>query len=88
MTLDEQFVKAQADVTTLSSAPDSETMLQLYSLFKQATKGDVSGKKPGMLDFVGKAKYEAWETQKGKSSETAKKDYVALVTKLLKADGK
>lgn len=82
MNLTEQFQDAQARVTQLPSAPDSDVMLQLYSLFKQGTVGDVDGKKPGMLDFIKKAKYEAWETRKGLSKEAAMQEYIELVNSL------
>lgn len=49
---------------------------QFYGLFKQATVGDVNTPKPGMMQFVEKAKWTAWESNKGKSSEQAKKEYV------------
>ena len=48
-----------------------DELLQLYSLFKQATVGDVNTDRPGMLDFKGKAKWDAWEKVKGKSKEDA-----------------
>lgn len=54
----------------------NEQKLQMYALFKQATEGDVSGKKPGMMDFVARAKYTAWEELKGTDSETAMKKYI------------
>ena len=80
--LDSQFDQAVKDSKNLSERPDDKTMLQIYALYKQATSGDVEGDKPGMFDFVAKAKYEAWEKQQGKSAEQAKKDYVALIDKL------
>jgi len=57
-------------------------MLQLYALFKQGSSGDVSGKKPGMFDFVGVAKFDAWENLKGLAPDDAKKKYIDLVSKL------
>jgi acyl-CoA-binding protein len=54
----------------------NEQKLQMYALYKQATEGDVSGKKPGMMDFVARAKYTAWEELKGKSSDDAMKKYI------------
>ena len=58
--LDAAFEQAQKDVKTLTERPSNDDLLALYSLFKQATDGDVSGKRPGMLDMVGRAKYDAW----------------------------
>lgn len=79
-----QFNQAAEDVKKLSSRPDNQTLLELYALFKQATDGDVSGSRPGMLDVKGRAKFDAWAKKKGLSSEAAMKDYLALVTKLIK----
>ncbi len=83
MELKEQFEKAVADSKLLPSKPDNETLLQLYSLYKQGTEGDVNVDPPGnMFDFVGKAKYEAWSSLKGKPKEAAMQQYIELVTKL------
>ena len=78
-----QFEKAAADVKSLSERPDNDTMLRLYALYKQGSEGDVKGAKPGFLDFVGSAKYEAWEKLQGVSSEQAMKKYIDLVKKLV-----
>ena len=77
------FDKAAADVKSLSERPDNDTMLRLYALYKQGSEGDVKGERPGFLDFVGAAKYEAWEKLQGTSSEQAMKKYVDLVNKLV-----
>ncbi len=84
MTLDESFLDAQQRVKQLSAAPDNDVLLDLYSLFKQGTAGDVSGSRPGMLDFKGRAKFDAWAKKKGVTPEAAKNAYVALVDKLTK----
>jgi acyl-CoA-binding protein len=81
--LKQQFEKASADVKKLTERPDNDTMLRLYALYKQGSEGDVKGAKPGFLDFVGAAKYEAWEKLEGTSSEQAMKKYVDLVKKLV-----
>lgn len=60
----------------------NEQKLQMYALYKQATEGDVSGKKPGMMDFVARAKYSAWEELKGQSSEQAMQKYINEVEAL------
>lgn len=82
MALKDDFAKAQKDIKTLSSL-DNENLLNLYSLYKQATQGDVSGKRPGMLDLKGRAKYDAWSKMEGMGQDEAMKKYVALVKKLL-----
>lgn len=83
MELVTQFEEAVAASKTLNEKPSNEILLQLYSLYKQATEGDVSGEAPSNpFDFVAKAKYNAWEEQKGKSKEHAMQEYITLVAKL------
>ena len=79
---DAEFSQAQEDVKQLSDDPGNEAKLTLYALYKQATAGDVSGKKPGMLDMVGRAKYDAWSKVKGTSTDEAKQQYIAFVHSL------
>ena len=81
--LKQRFAQAQEDVVSLAERPDNATMLKLYSFYKQATDGDVSGDKPGMFDLVAKKKYEAWSGLKGMSSDEAMQAYVAEVERLL-----
>ena len=81
-TLEEQFATAQADVQTLAERPDNDTLLELYSFYKQATEGDVTGDKPGAFDFKARAKYEAWEARKGMKRDVAMKAYIRLVEHL------
>ncbi|WP_461452110.1 acyl-CoA-binding protein [Mucilaginibacter sp.] len=82
MTLKENFNKAVLESKEIPKRPDNETLLQLYSLYKQATEGDVNGEKPAMFDFVAQAKYNAWTSLKGTSTDDAMQQYVALVEKL------
>lgn len=86
MTLQEQFDKASKDVHTLKERPGNDILLKLYSLHKQASVGDVNGEEPGMFDFIAKAKYNAWATQKGLTTDEAMKQYVDLVNSLLAAN--
>ena len=83
MALADDFASAQERVKTLKSKPSNDTLLELYSLYKQATAGDVEGKRPGMLDLKGRAKYDAWAARKGTSKDAAMEKYVALVNRLL-----
>jgi len=76
------FERASSAARSLPERPDDRTMLELYALYKQGSSGDVSGPKPGFFDFVGTAKYEAWEKLKGLAPEEAQGRYVALVRKL------
>ena len=77
-----RFEQAMVDVKGLSKRPSDNDMLSLYALYKQATEGDVSGKKPGMFDFVARAKFEAWEGLKGTSAKDAMQGYIDKVRAL------
>jgi acyl-CoA-binding protein len=77
-----KFEKAVADSKKLSEKPDNSTLLKIYALYKQASEGDVEGKRPGLTDFVGRAKYDAWAGQKGKSANDAMQEYVDLIESL------
>lgn len=76
------FEDAAERAQRLATRPDNETLLKLYSLYKQATVGDVQGKRPGFTDFVGRAKYDAWTKLKGQTPEDAKRAYIQLVQDL------
>jgi len=76
------FEAAVAASKTLSERPDNQTLLQLYALYKQASAGDVEGKRPGFSDMIGRAKYDAWAGLKGTASEDAMQRYIALVESL------
>ncbi len=82
MALQDDFNAAVIRSKELTQKPSNEDLLSLYSLFKQATEGDVSGDRPGGFDFKAIAKYDAWASRKGNTKETAMADYVALVNKL------
>lgn len=82
MALPDDFAAAQVRVKQLKQTPDASELLELYALFKQGTVGDVSGERPGMLDFKGRAKYDAWAGKKGVSKDAAMQSYVTLVEKL------
>lgn len=84
MTSAADFEQAQKDVKTLTKRPENDDMLFLYAHFKQASDGDVSGKRPGMLDLVGRAKYDAWAKLKGLGKDEAMSRYVGKVQGLLK----
>ncbi len=80
--LQAQFEKAAQDVQQLPKRPGNDVLLKLYAYYKQATAGDVSGSRPGMTDFAGRAKYDAWARLKGTSKDQAMQSYVDLVEKL------
>jgi acyl-CoA-binding protein len=76
------FEQAAVAAKSLPERPDDRTLLLLYALYKQGSSGDVQGSKPGFFDFVGTAKYEAWEKLRGTAPEDAQRQYVDLVRKL------
>jgi len=79
----QQFEEAAKESKNLRERPSNDSLLQLYSLFKQSTEGDVNIEAPtNPFDFVAKAKYEAWSQLKGKSKEAAMQEYIDLVEKL------
>ena len=83
MDIKDQFETAVKESKSLAEKPSNETLLQLYSLYKQATEGDNMSEPPSNpFDFVAKAKYEAWSGLSGKSKDKAMQEYVDLVTKL------
>lgn len=84
-----QFDQAVQYVQTAEGnfKPSNDVKLEMYALFKQATEGDVKGKKPGLTDFVGRAKYSAWESLKGMSSDKAMETYIAKIEALKSKHG-
>jgi acyl-CoA-binding protein len=76
------FNEAVNRVKSLSYRPSDTELLELYALFKQSTEGDVKGKRPGLLDFKGRAKYDAWSKIMGLNASEAKQRYVDLVARL------
>jgi len=77
-----EFNKAAEEVKNLKEQPAQDDMLKIYALYKQATVGDVNTDRPGMLDFKGKAKWDAWEKEKGKAKDVAEKEYIAFVEQM------
>ena len=80
--LQTQFEQAAQEAQQLPKKPDNETLLQLYAYYKQATVGDVSGKRPGFANMVDRAKYDAWKNVKGTPKEQAMQAYIDLVARL------
>jgi diazepam-binding inhibitor (GABA receptor modulator, acyl-CoA-binding protein) len=80
--LKKQFEAAVADSKKLPERPSNDVLLQLYALYKQATDGDVEGKRPGFTDMVGRAKYDAWAAVKGTAGDAAKTRYIDLISSL------
>ena len=81
-TLKKQFEAAAANSKNLSERPDNTTMLKIYALYKQASTGDNTDKKPGFTDMVGRAKWDAWNGLKGTSTDDAMQQYIDLIESL------
>jgi acyl-CoA-binding protein len=77
--LETRFTTAVAGSKQLKERPDNKTLLKIYALYKQATEGDNTGKRPGFTDLVGRAKFDAWAEVKGTSKDKAMEDYIALI---------
>lgn len=77
-----RFEAAAESVQLLQEKPDNADLLKLYAFFKQGSKGDVAGKRPGMMDFVARAKYDAWAGVAGMAQDDAMQAYIDLVDSL------
>ncbi|XP_037549956.1 enoyl-CoA delta isomerase 2, mitochondrial [Nematolebias whitei] len=83
----EEFEQAKNKLSSLKKDPGNEVKLKIYALFKQATQGPCSTPKPGMLDFVNKAKWDAWKSLGSTSQDEARQQYCDLIGSLLEAEG-
>jgi diazepam-binding inhibitor (GABA receptor modulator, acyl-CoA-binding protein) len=77
-----RFDQAMADSKSLPEKPDTMTLLKIYALYKQASRGDADGERPGFADMVGRAKWDAWNGLKGKSTDDAMQEYIDLIESL------
>jgi acyl-CoA-binding protein len=77
-----RFDAAAAAAKQTRKRPDNAPLLKLYSYYKQATEGDVTGSRPGGFDFVGGAKHDAWTKLKGMSADDAMTHYIKQVERL------
>ena len=82
MSSQQQFEQAVIDSKALPERPDNMTLLKIYALYKQGASGDVTGDRPGMMDFVARAKFDAWAELKGTAQETAMQSYIDLINSL------
>jgi diazepam-binding inhibitor (GABA receptor modulating acyl-CoA-binding protein) len=76
------FDTAVVNSKSLPERPDNATLLKLYGLYKQATAGDVTEKKPGFSDMIGRAKWDAWNGMKGTAKDGAMQQYIDLIESL------
>nr|XP_056710810.1 enoyl-CoA delta isomerase 2-like [Euleptes europaea] len=82
----EDFEKAKDQLKHLKTDPGNEVKLKIYALFKQATQGPCNTPKPGMLDFINKAKWDAWNSLGTLPQESARLQYVDLVSGLMSSE--
>jgi acyl-CoA-binding protein len=82
--LKDQFAQASKDAVKLPREPGNDDKLELYALYKQASEGDVKGSRPGFLDMVARAKYDAWARKKGMTGDAAMQGYIDTVARLKK----
>lgn len=80
--LETRFERAAGEVQKLPKRPDNDTLLKLYALYKQATVGNITGKRPGFTDLAGRAKYDVWSRLEGMSRPDAMQAYIDLVERL------
>jgi diazepam-binding inhibitor (GABA receptor modulating acyl-CoA-binding protein) len=78
--LEQRFADAQAKIKPVTGL-GNDVLLEFYALFKQATTGNATGDRPGMLDLKGRAKYDAWAKKKGLTKDAAMQQYIDLVGK-------
>ena len=76
------FQAATVAAKQTKKKPDNATLLKLYSYYKQASEGDVSGNPPGGFHFVAGAKFDAWNKLKGMSKDEAMQNYIKQVERL------
>ncbi|XP_074653791.1 acyl-CoA-binding domain-containing protein 6-like [Tubulanus polymorphus] len=77
-----QFRKASAHLSTIADTLESEELLYFYSRFKQANEGPCDQPKPGLFDFQGKQKWEAWKKLGTKTREEAMVEYIEQLSKI------
>ncbi|KAJ7067984.1 hypothetical protein C8F01DRAFT_1116447 [Mycena amicta] len=86
--IDAQFDRAVEIVQSFPKNGPIQTgydeKLTMYSLYKQATVGNVTSPRPGMWDMLGRAKWDAWAKHKDLDSYEAKWLYVASLMKVLR----
>ncbi|XP_019366855.1 PREDICTED: acyl-CoA-binding protein-like [Gavialis gangeticus] len=77
-----EFEKVAAMVLQMKIKVTDQELLEIYSLYKQATIGNVNISCPCAVDVKGKAKWEAWNGRKGMSKEDARKNYITRVQEI------
>jgi len=79
--MEAKFQRAVNLVQTIPKSAESssdEKKLMFYSLYKQATVGDINIPRPSLFNVIGRAKWDAWNRRKGWSKDHAKQAYIRL----------
>ena len=79
---DQKYLDACNKIESSYKRLDNTTIRKVYAYFKQATEGDVSGKRPGILRVRARIKFNSWSSISGISREDAKKAYIELANNL------
>jgi len=86
--IDAQFDRAVEIVQSLPKTGPIQTgydeKLTMYSLYKQATVGNVEPPRPSVWDMLGRAKWDAWAKHKDLDPYEAKWMYVDALLKVLR----
>jgi len=89
MSLEKEFQDAAKEISDkMNKTASDDELKEIYSLYKQASVGDINTERPGMLDFKGKAKWDAWNSKKGMSKEEAMQKYVDYAKEMIAKHGK
>lgn len=82
-TLSKRFERSVALGKTLPPLSDNATKLEMYALYKQANVGPNTTSRPSLLDFVGRAKWDAWAKLGDMTQDDAKVKYMAMIDELV-----
>lgn len=82
--LQDQFNISSIVVKKMKKTPTNDELLELYSLYKQATTGDCNTSKPSFFNIREKSKWNSWKKLTGMEKKHAMFLYIKLVEKLVK----
>jgi diazepam-binding inhibitor (GABA receptor modulating acyl-CoA-binding protein) len=81
--LAKHFDDCSQKIKTDGKNVSNDDLQVIYGLYKQATEGDNTKEEPSFYQLTEKAKWKAWNANKGKSKEQAKHEYVDYCKKFL-----
>ena len=80
----DEFSLASERIKSIHTKPSNSELLELYGLYKQATLGDCNTAQPWGVQIEARAKWNAWNANKGQSRDIAMGKYINLVNELMK----